>query len=390
MEIAGFRFAAVNAGIKKRKLDMGLLVADTPAVAAGVFTQNRFRAAPVILSEQRLRRGACQVIVVNSGCANACSGRAGTRDARRMAGLAAQALRVPDRLVCVASTGVIGRPLPMDRVAAAIPVLAQGLDPGGIQDFARAILTTDRGPKLAFSRARVAGTPVRVAGVAKGAGMIAPHMATTLGFVLTDAACDPKYLRRVLAEAAAETFNAITVDGDTSTNDSLFLLASGRAGNDPLRADDKAGRRFRALCTGVMRDLALAIVGDGEGATRVVEISVRGSSRDAARLVARRIAESPLVKTAIYGADPNWGRVVCAIGNSGQDFDPRRVSVDIGSVPVVRGGVGVAGAERRAAEVMRRPRYAIEVDLGSGRARATIYACDLTHEYVRINAAYRT
>jgi len=390
MEIAGFRFAAVNAGIKKRKLDMGLLVADTPAVAAGVFSQNRFRAAPVLLSEQRLRRGACQVIVVNSGCANACTGRVGTRDARRMAGLAAQALRVPDRLVCVASTGVIGRPLPMDRVASAIPVLAQGLDPRSLDDFARAILTTDKGPKVASGRIRLSGTPVRVVGAAKGAGMVAPHMATTLGFVMTDAACEAKYLKRVLEQAVEDTFNAITVDGDTSTNDSVYLLASGRAGNPPLHADDKAGRRFRALCTEVMRELALSIVGDGEGATRVVEIVVRGANRDAARSVARRIAESPLVKTAIYGADPNWGRLVCAIGNSGQDFDPRRVSVDIGSVPVVRGGVGVGGAERRAAEVMRRPRYAIQVDLGSGRTTATIYTCDLTHEYVRINAAYRT
>jgi glutamate N-acetyltransferase / amino-acid N-acetyltransferase len=390
LEIPGFRFAAVNAGIKKRKLDMGLLVSDVPAVAAGVFTANRFRAAPVVLSEERLRRGSCQVIVVNSGCANACTGRNGVRNARRMAALAAEALRVPERLVCVASTGVIGRPLPMDRVAAAVPVLAQGLDPSGLPDFARAILTTDRGPKVASGRVRVASTPVRVAGVAKGAGMIAPNLATMLAFVVTDAVCDAAFLRRVLAEAVDKTFNAITVDGDTSTNDSVFLLASGRAGNAPLRADDRAGRRFRALCCEVMRELALGIVADGEGATRVVEIAVRGQSREAARAVARRIAESPLVKTAIYGADPNWGRLVCAVGNSGQSFEPRRVAVDIGPVAVVRRGVGVPGSERRAAEIMRRPRYRIAVDLGSGTARAVAYTCDLTHEYVRINAAYRS
>ena len=390
MDIPGFRFAAVNAGIKKRKLDMGLIVADVPAVAAGVFTRNQFRAAPVVLSEERLRRGSCQVVVVNSGCANACTGRNGSRDARRMAALAAEALRVPEKLVCVASTGVIGRPMPMDRVQAAMPALAQGLDPQRLEDFSRAILTTDRGPKSASGKLRLAGTPIRVAGVAKGAGMIAPHMATMLGFVMTDAACEPAYLRRVLEQAAAETFNAISVDGDTSTNDSVYLLASGRAGNTVLRADDRAGRRFRALVVDVMRELALAIVGDGEGATRVVEVAVRGPTRDVSRAVARQIAESPLVKTAIYGADPNWGRIVCAVGNTGVAFDPRRVAVDIGPVAVVRRGVGVVGAEKRAAEVMRRSRYRIFVDLGAGTAEASIYTCDLTHEYVRINAAYHT
>jgi glutamate N-acetyltransferase/amino-acid N-acetyltransferase len=390
MDVPGFRFAAVNAGIKKRKLDMGLIVADVPAAAAGVFTRNRFRAAPVLLSEERLRKGACQAIVVNSGCANACTGRNGVRDARRMAALCAEALRVPEKLVCVASTGVIGRPLPMDRVIAAVPALAAGLDPQRLDDFSRAILTTDRGPKTSARKIRIDGTPIRVSGVAKGAGMLAPHMATMLGFVMTDAACDSAYLRRVLVDAAAETLNAISVDGDTSTNDSLFLLASGRAANAPLRADDRAGRRFRALITEVMRELALAIVGDGEGSTRVVEVAVRSSNRDTSRAVARRIAESPLVKTAIYGADPNWGRIVCAVGNTDAIYDPRRVSVDIGAVPVFRRGVGVPGADKKAAEVMRRPRYRVLVDLGSGRAEASVYTCDLTHEYVRINAAYRT
>jgi glutamate N-acetyltransferase/amino-acid N-acetyltransferase len=392
--VPGFRFAGVSAGIKKQSgaLDLALLASDRPAAAAAVFTQNRVKAAPVLLSAERVARGACQAILVNSGNANACTGRDGARHAQQMAAAAARALGVDERLVCVASTGVIGQRLPIERIVEAVPRLCAALQAPALADFATAILTTDRGPKHAIARGTVGGRDVVLAGVTKGAGMIAPDMATTLSFLATDAQVDRGFLRSLLREEVAETFNAVTVDGDTSTNDSCFLLASGVAENRPVRADDRDGRAFRALVREVLGELARQLVRDGEGATRVVTIEVVGaeSERDARR-VARRVASSPLVKAAIGGADPNWGRILCAVGNAGVDVDPGRIDVDLDDVRLVARGQAAGGdAETRAHAVMERPEYAIRIHLHRGRATASYLTCDLTHEYVRINADYRS
>ncbi|HJZ83659.1 MAG TPA: bifunctional glutamate N-acetyltransferase/amino-acid acetyltransferase ArgJ [Polyangia bacterium] len=394
MVVPGFRFAGVAAGIKKPAgaLDLGLLCCDRPAAAAAVFTQNRVKAAPVILSAARIARGGCQAIIANSGGANACTGREGQRDAYQMAAGAAHALGIDEQLVCVASTGVIGQRLPIERVLAALPRAAAALRPGGLVDFARAILTTDKGPKWAAARRLVGKKEITVAGVAKGAGMIAPNLATTLSFVVTDAACDRVFLRGLLREVADATLNSITVDGDTSTNDACFLLAGGAAGNATLRGDDKAGRLFRELLHDVLAQLAHQLVRDGEGATKVVTIEVVGaeSVRDA-RLVARRVANSPLVKTALGGADPNWGRVLAAVGNAGIEIDPDRIDVDFGGVRLVARGQAAGGdSEARAHEIMQQAEYVIRIHLHSGRAEASYLTCDLTHEYVRINADYRS
>jgi len=400
--VPGFLFAGVAAGIKKRAgaLDVALAVATPPdprlCAMAGVFTRNRLAAAPVQVSRARLARRGARAVVVNSGNANAATGAAGLRDAEEMTARAAAACGLRPAEVAVASTGVIGMPLPMARVRAGIDRAAAALAPGadGFAGFARAILTTDKGPKVHAAGARVGGTRITVAGCAKGAGMIAPNLATTLAFVFTDAVVDGPWLRRLLVAEADLTFNRISVDGDTSTNDSLFALASGAAKTDALAHDrGPGGQAFVAALHEVLLALATQIVRDGEGATKVVTIHVTGarSARDA-RAVARRIAGSPLVKTALHGADPNWGRILAAVGNAGVPVDPARLEVDLGRVPVVRGGVGVHApdTERRSHEVMRRPEYAIRVGLGAGAAEASVTTCDLSPEYVTINADYRS
>ncbi len=396
--VPGFRFAGVAAGIKKpgtTRLDVGLLVADVPAAAAAVFTRNRVKAAPVVVSQARIKRGRCRGIVINAGNANACTGERGQLDAEAMTQLAAEALghgaRGED--FCVASTGVIGNLLPMDRLSDGIGRAAAELSASGFDRFAEAILTTDKGPKTATRHVKIGRRPVIVAGCTKGAGMIAPNMATTLTFVATDAVCAPAWLRRMLREEAETSFNTVTVDGDTSTNDSLFLLASGASGAPPIRADDADGKRLRAAVREVLLELAFKLLVGGEGATKLVTFAVTGgASVPAARAVARRIAHSPLVKTALHGADPNWGRLLCAIGNAGVPIVPEKIEIDIGDVPIVRRGVGVMppDVEARAHAVMATPRYTVHVRLGQGRALAECSTCDLTAEYVSINADYRS
>ena len=397
LRVAGFRFAGeivgIKQGSKKDRPDLGVILAEAPAVAAGVFTQNRLRAAPVELSAKRLRRGACQAIVVNSGNANACTGAQGVADAKEMAELAASADGIDPRLVCVASTGVIGEPLPMDKLREGVPHAVRAADAAGWDRFTRAILTTDKGPKVAMRVVQIDDTAVSILGCCKGAGMIAPNMATTLAFVVTDAALEPVWLDEILRDAADATFNRVTVDGDTSTNDSLFVLASGAAGGKPLKKSGRRGGIFEAGLREVLMELATALVRDGEGATRVVEVRVEGAaSQGDARRVARRIADSPLVKTAVHGANPNWGRILCAVGNAGAAVEPDQIDLDIGDVPVVRAGVGVRAddTEARAHAVMLGTSYELRVDLHCGRAAAAVVMCDLTAEYVRINADYRS
>ncbi len=391
--VAGFRFAAGACGIKHGGgPDLGLVVADEPVAAAGVFTRNRVKAAPVVVSSERLERGRAQAVLVNSGNANACTGKAGMRAARDTTAALAGALGVDEGLVLPASTGVIGVPLPADRICQAIPRLVRELSPDGAEAFAQAIMTTDRWPKVASVEVGLDRTrKATVLGIAKGAGMIHPNMATTLAFVFTDAPMSSSFLRRALRRATDATFNAVTVDGDTSTNDTIVAMASSRLDAPALRGESREARKFRDALVDVLGELARSIVRDGEGAERVVTVEVTGGpSESAARQVARTIAGSLLVKTAIHGCDPNWGRVLAAAGNAGVAFDPDKVEVRFDHVVVARRGTGVADAEREAREVMRKPEYTIRVKLGAGKSTARYVMCDVGHEYVRINASYRT
>jgi glutamate N-acetyltransferase/amino-acid N-acetyltransferase len=388
----GFRFAGLSAGIKTNlRPDLALVVADDDVPVAAAFTRNRVRAAPVELCEKRVAGGFARAIIVNSGNANACTGEGGMRDAIAMGHYAAKALDCDEKRVLVASTGVIGRPLPIERIVEATPRLVAAARPDGIEDFARAIMTTDRFEKRALALVPFGPkTKARVVGVCKGAGMIAPNMATTLVFLMTDAAVTKGFLKKALAEEV-HVFNEISVDGDTSTNDSMFLLASGAAKNKPIEGGDK-GNLFRQALRDVLTQLGRQIVRDGEGATHVVTIEVLGApSADDAEKIARRIGSSPLVKTALYGADPNWGRILAAIGNSGVDIDPGKIDVAVGEVEIVRASVGVGSeAERAAHEVMRRGEYTIRVHLHVGRGEGRHVTCDLGVDYVKLNADYRS
>jgi len=393
--IPGFRCGATPAAIRKPgRLDLGLIVADRPCVAAGLFTQNRVKAPAVILNAKRLRRGYAQAILVNSGNANTCVPD-GMSAAKAATAAAAAALCLLPRLVLMNSTGVIGEPLPLDRLTAAIPALAASLRPDGWPDFARAIMTTDTRMKLFYRTAGRGRNTVTIAAAAKGAGMIMPNMATMLCYVLTDAELPAGALRQPLAAAAERSLNALTIDGDTSTSDSLILMASGASG---VRVDGAArsARLFRAALDDLLLETAEAIAADGEGATRWFRVTVAGAATAAeADRVARRIANSPLVKTALHAADPNWGRILAAAGSAGVPLDPGRVSVRFesvaSSVPVARNGVLAADYdEAKARKILAGAGFTVRVSLGRGRASRTILACDLSADYVRINAEYRT
>jgi glutamate N-acetyltransferase/amino-acid N-acetyltransferase len=385
----GFAAGAAAAGVKSGtadRLDVALLVAERPSVAAATFTQNQVIAAPCVVTKRHLAAGPLRAVVVNSGNANACTGEQGERDALAMADAAARAIGARPTEVAVASTGVIGIPLPVDRIARAVATIETSAD--GWDPFSRAIMTTDTHPKIAEREVWLRGKPVRVGGVAKGAGMIHPDMATLLAFVTTDAQLDAASADRALRAAMDASFNAISVDGDTSTNDMAILLASGASG---VEASGEAWDPFVASLTEVCADLALAIVADGEGATKVFEVRVRGAASTAdARRAARTITTSNLVKTAIHGADPNWGRILAAAGRSGARVDERRASVRIGDVDVFSRGAPCrwdAAAVRRLFEA---PSITIDVDLGVGDATARAWGCDLSPEYVHINADYTT
>ena len=392
--VNGFRFSGVHAGIKPdRALDLALLVADEPAVAAGVFTRNRVRAAPVVLSERRLKTGICQAILVNSGNANACTGKQGQETALALTRAVANVLGVATKLVVPASTGVIGVQLSPKVVEAAIPSLVSGLSASGASLFSRAIMTTDRGPKIVEAEVMVGRTSCRVLGIAKGAGMIHPDMATTLAFVTTDVAIGQRALRHFLGRATEHTFNRATVDGDTSTNDSIYALASGASIARRIDENTAAGKRFSAALEEVLESLAKMIVADGEGAEHLVRIEVEGARTDADAIqIARTIACSQLVKTAIHGCDPNWGRILAAAGRSGARFNPDHVSIRLGKVTIFREGrpTMTAKTAAKAAATMKRQEYIISVRVGKGRGLGHYWTCDLGHEYVRINADYRT
>ena len=387
----GFRAAGVGAGIKRNgALDLALIVSDRPAHGAAVFTINRAQAAPVLVSRDHLTKsgGVVRAIVVNSGCANACTGDDGIAVARSMAAETAQLVGCPVEQVLVASTGVIGVALPIDNVRRGVPDAfhALGVDQGDAA--ARAIMTTDPFPKEAGARVDIAGRQVAVGGMAKGSGMIEPMMATMLAFVTTDADVPPPLLDRALREAVDDTFNAITVDGECSTNDCVMLLANGASG---VTIDDTTYRPFVGALRQVCRELALGIVRGGEGATKLVTVTVTGAaSLTDARRAAKAIANSPLVKTALHGGDPNWGRLIAVAGRAGVAFELARAAVTIGSIVLFKDGVPHDEAAPEAAAYLQGKDIAVGVDLGAGRASATVWTCDLSAEYVRINADYRT
>jgi glutamate N-acetyltransferase/amino-acid N-acetyltransferase len=389
----GFSYGAVEAAIKKPgRLDLALIVSETPAAAAAVFTTNKVTAAPVLLSRERIAGGLCQALVVNSGNANACTGKQGLEDARETTSLVAEGLGIDEGLVQVCSTGVIGVPLPMDRLRAAIPGLVKGVGEAGLNQVADAIMTTDTFPKTSVRSGSAAGVPYTIAGIAKGAGMIMPNMATMLSFIVTDAAVEPAWLRQLFARSVDSSFNAITVDGDTSTNDTALIMANGAAGTPLLSGDLPGGAEFEALLKEVLLDLAKAIVRDGEGATKLVEVTVRGAVSDAdAKRAAMAVANSCLVKTAFFGQDANWGRIFAAVGYSGAQVDQSRAELFFDDVQMVRGGLFTAGdAEVRGSAVLRNSEFSVTVDLHLGSGSATVYTCDLSYDYVKINADYRT
>jgi glutamate N-acetyltransferase/amino-acid N-acetyltransferase len=387
----GFRAAGVAAGIKPSgNPDVALIVSDSPAAAAAVFTTNRVLAAPVLVSREHLQDGRARAIVVNAGSANACTGEQGLQDARRMAELTAELTEVRPTDVLVASTGVIGRLLPMDRVEDGIRRAAAELSREGASEAARAIITTDTRPKEFAVELPVDGKTVRIGGICKGSGMIAPNMATMLAFITTDAQVWPEVLESALRSAAEQTFNCLTVDGDCSTNDMLALMANGASGariNPGSPAHQAFSEGLLHVCTGMVKELAR----DGEGATKLVEIRVSGArSVAAARRVGLAVGNSPLVKTALFGNDPNWGRILCAAGYSGVAIEPDRLALTMGGVPLVREGEPVPFDEAAAGEAMKVPELLIELDLGQGAHAATVWTCDFSYDYVRINAEYTT
>jgi glutamate N-acetyltransferase/amino-acid N-acetyltransferase len=388
---AGFRAAASACGIKPEGLDLALLVADRSCTAAGVFTTNRAQAAPVVVSREHLAEGRARALVVNAGCANAGTGARGLADAREMAATLAGELGCPPAEVLVASTGVIGVHLPMERVRAGIASAAARLERAGGDDAARAILTTDTRAKQAGVELKLGGASVRIGAMAKGSGMIAPNLATLLAFFTTDAAVEPGLLRQALRAAVGDSLNRISVDGDTSTNDAALILASGAASAPAIQEPGPEYDAFRHALGEVARELAGLILRDGEGVTRVAEVRVEGARHAAdADRVARTVAESPLVKTALAGGDPNWGRVLAAVGRAGVDVDMARVDLYLGDVWVAEGGAARDYDEAQARRAMLEDPVRIRIGLGQGRSSGWIWTCDLSHGYVEINAHYRS
>jgi glutamate N-acetyltransferase / amino-acid N-acetyltransferase len=389
----GFRAAGIHCGIKKPGLlDLALVVSGRSGPIAGVFTQNQVVAAPVIVDRLHLRKGTGRAILVNSGNANACTGAKGLAAAKTTATLVARHMSIPSHHVFIGSTGVIGRRLPVDRIIKGIPQLLTQLSDRGGLDAARAIMTTDLRPKSIVLQDTIGGRLITIGGMAKGSGMIHPNMATMLGYFTTDASITRRALQQALMRAVNESFNCISVDGDTSTNDTVLCLANGMAENRTIREGTGDFRRFLLLLTEACQSLALAICRDGEGVTKVVDIQVTGAAAVAdARQVAQTIATSNLVKTALFGEDANWGRVMAAIGRAGVPIIPSKLNVSFGGVPMVRRGMGLGlAAERRIAKVFRQKEFTIAVDIGQGRHRAHMWTTDLSFDYVRINASYRS
>ena len=388
----GFKAAGVKAGIKKSgNLDLALIYTEKEAAVAGTFTKNQVAAAPVYVSKEVVKGGKAHAICANAGCANACTGEQGLADARAMAKEAADAVGCAANEVIVASTGVIGVQLPMDKVKKGVKAAAEELSENGSVNAGNAIITTDTYSKACATEVEIGGKKVRFGAIAKGSGMIQPDMATMLCFITTDAAIDQPLLQAALSEVVEVTFNMISIDGDMSTNDMAIVLANGAAGNATITKKDKDYEIFRdtlkELCTG----LSQRIAADGEGATKFLTIHVTGAKTfESAKQVGMSVAKSPLVKTAFFGEDPNWGRVICAVGYSGVPMEPEKTVVKFGGIAVYDKGVGAKFDEAALRKVMAEHDVVIDVELGLGNAEATVWSCDFSYEYVKINGEYHT
>ena len=385
----GFSAAGIVSGLKKKESpDLGLIFCSVPASVAGVFTKNKVQAAPVLLDKKNISSGTCRAVVANSGCANCCTGKRGVDDAVETTRFAGGNLGVDPEDILVASTGVIGQPLNVEKIRAAFPELVKNLSAEGFGSFARAIMTTDTVPKISAVQAEFEGQTFNVVGVAKGAGMIRPDMATMLCFICTDIQANPNTLKRVLRPAVDASFNRITIDGDTSTNDTVLLMASGLSQVAANRCMDLFQQAVDKVCL----DLAHMLVKDGEGVNKVVNIDIQGADSDHdARLIADTIAHSPLVKTAFFGEDANWGRLLAAAGRAGVSLDPYVVDIFFDSVQMVKDGMGLGQeAEALATQVLKKPEFTVRMDLKSGKGQASVLTCDLSYDYVKINADYRS
>ena len=389
----GFLAAGIHAGVKPAPLpDLALIVSTHPGFMAGMLTQNRIVSPSVILCRRQLKKHTGQAMIINSGNANAFTGSQGISDAMEMRRLAATALRLPVSSVFVGSTGVIGRPLPMSAIREAVPLLSRILSRSGHKPAAQAIMTTDTVHKEVAVQAKIGGRLVTIGGMAKGSGMIHPDMATMLAYLTTDAAIAPRALQAALTRAVNDTFNCISVDGDTSTNDTVLCLANERAGNPTIQTGTPQWDTFSALLHEACLSLALQICRDGEGCTKIVEIIVRGTRTNReAKKIAQTIATSPLVKTAVFGEDPNWGRIVAAAGRAGVKFNPAKIGLAFDKTRLVHNGQPVGDqADKRAQRVMRKKQYVMTLSVGNQPGCARLWTTDLTYEYVRINASYTT
>ena len=388
----GFHAGATAAGIKESsegKLDLGILFSQEPCVVAGLFTTNRIKSAPVVLCQERLKRRKAVAVVVNSGCANASTGEQGLANAAEMAALAAKAIGAEPEEVLVASTGVIGQHLPMERIRDGLNHIS--LSGNGGHELARAMMTTDTVPKETAVTVSTERLQFTIGGVVKGSGMIHPNMATLLCFLTTDADVAPDFLDKTLCQAADVSFNMVSIDGDTSPSDTLLLLANGMAGNSPISSESPLADAFQQALVQVCIQLAKAVARDGEGATRLLEVTVNGAiSKADAVLAARTIVSSPLWKAAVYGRDPNWGRVVAALGRSGAEVEEARLDIRIGEIPVLKGGTPAPYAELDVVRVLERDEVPVTLELNLGKSSATAWGCDLTEKYVIINSQYTT
>lgn len=388
----GFTASGVKAGIKKSgKEDLAIIYTEKKANVAGVFTQNLVAAAPVFVSKAVAAKGMAHAVVVNAGCANACTGGQGMKDAQKTVELAAEALNISADEIFVASTGVIGQTLPMDKMAAGIKDAVAKLSPTGSEMAGKAILTTDLYSKAKSMTITLGGKEVRLGGIAKGSGMIHPNMATMLGFITTDAAVDSKLLHKALTDSIAVSFNMITVDGDTSTNDMVLVMANGAAGNAMITEENDDYKIFAAALKELCTDIAKQIAHDGEGASKFLAVNVKGAKCFAdAKTIGMAVAKSPLVKTAFFGEDPNWGRVICAVGYAGIPMTPEKTVVSIGDIVVYRNGLGAEYDDAKLKDVMHQHDIEINIELNDGDVDATVWTCDFTYEYVKINGEYHT
>jgi glutamate N-acetyltransferase / amino-acid N-acetyltransferase len=391
IEVPGFLGSGIYAGIKKKqKKDLGLIFSEVPAKVAAVFTTNIVKAAPVIIAMDRVKGGFCQAIIVNSGNANACTGKRGIKDAELTTKIVANKLKIEESLVIAASTGVIGEFLPVKKIEKAVPNLISGLRHDGLVETAEAIMTTDRFPKYASSSLKINGKLGTICAIGKGAGMIAPQMATMLCFILTDINLTRRTMIKSLKSSVEKSFNKIIVDGDTSTNDTVIMLSNGVLGNKAIWDGDSIYNKFEKALTELSSEIAEMIVRDGEGATKVVKIIIKGAkTENDADLIARTLGSSLLVKTAFYGEDPNWGRLIAAAGRAGVKFDPQKVDLYFGDYKVVRNGVEVMNGNKFE-HIIKQPNFTVTIDIKNGKASSFIIASDITMDYLKLNAHYRT